>query len=180
MNVFVAGIHGVGKTYLCDQVSKDQTFTHASASRLIKEQLSLPDWSNDKKVADIDGNQRALIAAIKRYSDAKRPLLLDGHFLLRDSVGVLTKIPEDVFAALAFGGVILLEKDPEVIRQQLESRDGVCADFESVRAQLVAEREQAVAVCKSLGLSLEIMVEPTVEEFAATVAKIFESSGLRK
>jgi adenylate kinase len=179
MNVFVAGIHGVGKTYLCERVSLGQAFKHASASKLIREQLAIPEWNSDKKVADIEGNQRALIAAIKRHSEAGTQLLLDGHFLLRDSQGELTKIPEDVFAALAFGGVILLERHPDVIRRQIERRDGRFVDVESLGAELLAEREQAVTVCRSLGIRLEIMVGPTVEEFSATVARMFATNATR-
>lgn len=173
MNVFVAGVHGVGKTYICERAVASLGFNHASASQLIKEQLSLPEWSTDKLVSDIDGNQRALIAAIQRYSQAKTPILLDGHFLLRDRTGALTEIGSDVFAALNLSGVILLEKDPQTIRLQIASRDDRDQSVESLMSSMEVERSRAEVVCKELGLPLIILSTPTELGFAQAALDLF-------
>ncbi|MFN3734606.1 ATP-binding protein [Comamonas testosteroni] len=173
MNVFVAGVHGVGKTYMCERVVASHGFTHASASRLIREQLALPEWRADKLVADIDGNQRALIAAIERYERANTPILLDGHFLLKDRAGVLKEISTDVFAALNLGGVILLEKDPEEIRLQIAGRDDRDQPVEHLKRAMELEKARAVVVCTELGLPLKKLKSPTEIEFAQTALRLF-------
>lgn len=179
MNVFVAGVHGVGKTYLCERAIASQGFVHASASKLIKEQLALPEWNANKLVSDIDGNQRALIAAIQRYTEAKTPILLDGHFLLRDSSGELTEIKTDVFTSLNLSGVILLEKDAQTIRQQIASRDGHDQSLESLKAAMEVERSRAEVVCKELGLPLNVLLAPTEQAFSQAAKAYFSKSSAR-
>lgn len=44
MNIFVAGVHGVGKTFLASQLPKALGLMQTSASKLIKEERALPDW----------------------------------------------------------------------------------------------------------------------------------------
>lgn len=179
MNVFVAGVHGVGKTYLCEHAVKSHGFTHASASKLIKEQLALPEWNTDKLVSDIDGNQRALIAAIQRYAKASTPILLDGHFLLRDHAGELTEIKTDVFASLNLSGVILLEKDPQIIRQQIAGRDGRDQSVESLKEAMEVERSRAEVVCKELGLPLNVLQVPTEHAFAEAAQDYLSKGSVR-
>jgi adenylate kinase len=173
MNVFVAGVHGVGKTYMCERAVESHGFTHASASKLIREQRALPEWNVDKLVADIDGNQRALIAAIERYARANTPILLDGHFLLKDGAGVLSEIGTGVFAALNLSGVILLEKDPEAIRRQIEDRDKRDQAVEQIQQAMAGEKARAFVVCKELGLPLEILSSPKETEFAQAASRLF-------
>ncbi len=179
MNVFVAGVHGVGKTYLCEHAVRSHGFTHASASKLIKEQLALPEWNANKLVSDIDGNQRALIAAIQRYAEANTPILLDGHFLLRNSAGELTEIKTDVFASLNLGGVILLEKDPQIIRQQIAGRDGLEQSLDGLQAAMEVERSRAEVVCKELRLPLSVLHTPTEQAFAQAAQDYFSGSSAR-
>lgn len=179
MNVFVAGVHGVGKTYLCEHAVKSRGFTHASASKLIKEQLALPEWKTDKLVSDIDGNQRALIAAIQRYAKAGLPILLDRHFLLRNQVGDLTEIKTEVFASLNLSGVILLEKNPQIIRQQIAGRDGRDQSLESINDAMEVERSRAEVVCKELGLPLSVLQAPTEHAFADAAQDYFSRGAMR-
>lgn len=179
MNVFVAGVHGVGKTYLCEIAAASHGFTHASASKLIKEQLALPEWNANKLVTDIDGNQRALIAAIQRYAEAKTSILLDGHFLLRDSAGELTEINTNVFASLNLSGVILLEKDAKTIRQQIASRDGRDQSLDSLKDAMEVERYRAETVCKELGLPMTVLRSPTEQGFAQVAHDYFSKNSAR-
>ena len=179
MNIFVAGVHGVGKTYLCQHAVSSHGFTHASASKLIKEQLALPEWNANKLVSDIDGNQLALIAAIQRYAKANTPILLDGHFLLRNSADELTEIKTDVFASLNLSGVILLENDPQIIRQQIADRDGLDQSLDALQTAMDSERSRAEVVCKELGLPLNILRAPTEQAFAQAAQDYFSKSSMR-
>jgi adenylate kinase len=170
MNVFVAGVHGVGKSYLCERAGALLGIIHASASKLIREQLALPAWNTNKLVADIQGNQRALIAAIQRYASEQSSILLDGHFVLRDASGKLTEIPDDVFSSLNLAGVVLLEKDLETIRRQVAARDGHAPDAGPLLEAMSAERRRAQEVCNKLALPLEILNDPSGEEFCDVIS----------
>jgi len=59
---------------------------HTSASGLIKEECALATRTNDKRVSDVNANQRALAAAVRRHNYAGTSLLLDGHFVLEGEV----------------------------------------------------------------------------------------------
>ena len=87
MNIFVAGIHGVGKTYLASHAASGSGMTHTSASKLIKEERGQATWSADKRVAEVDANQQALAKAIRRHNELGIKLLLDGHFVLLNNAG---------------------------------------------------------------------------------------------
>ena len=132
-----------------------------------------------KNLSDIDGNQRALIAAIQRYAKASTPILLDGHFLLRDHAGELTEIKTDVFASLNLSGVILLEKDPQIIRQQIAGRDGRDQSVESLKEAMEVERSRAEVVCKELGLPLNVLQVPTEHAFAEAAQDYLSKGSVR-
>lgn len=44
MTVFVAGVHGVGKSYLCQNYALKYGVVHESASALIRRERSLAEW----------------------------------------------------------------------------------------------------------------------------------------
>ncbi|MGA4472567.1 ATP-binding protein [Ectopseudomonas chengduensis] len=172
MTVFVAGIHGVGKTYICQQYSQNSGVTHESASGLIRKERALAEWSKDKRVTAIDDNQAALKVAVQRIKSEGRPLLLDGHFVLINSNSEITPINASVFKELNLTGVILIEASPEVITSRLSSRDTSKSAID-IDLFLQAERAQAEFVCKTLELPLEVLFQPDNETFARTASKFF-------
>lgn len=170
MNIFVAGIHGVGKTYLASRVAPNVGMTHTSASKLIKEERALPTWSKDKHVIDVDGNQLALAAAVRRHNELGTRLLLDGHFVLLGKSDELIRLDGEVFAALNLNGVILVEEDCQTVVERIEDRDKRRVSIEHIHAFMNAERIQAQMVCSALDVTLSILVSPSPEDFAASVA----------
>lgn len=168
MTIFVAGIHGVGKTYLCEKYVKDKDVVHASASKLIREELASANWNSNKQVADIDKNQEALISAVERHHASGKVLLLDGHFVLKDSSGKLIQIEIEVFRDLRLHGVILIEADVELVQERIKLRDNVLP-LGDLAAFSRAERMQAELVCTSLNIPLRILSSPTEKEFSQTI-----------
>jgi adenylate kinase len=61
--LFVAGVHGTGKTSLCRSISTKFDVAHCSASELIAQYRGIH-FRPDRRVDDISQNQDALIAAI--------------------------------------------------------------------------------------------------------------------
>ena len=169
MNVFIAGGHGVGKTFLVSALTLPAGVVATSASKLIREERGQASWGMDKRVAEVDANQLALASAVKRHNDGGARLLLDGHFALHGADGALRLLDAEVFAALNLSGVILLEAKPDVVAERIQARDNRKADREEIESLASAERNQAYAVCAQLGLTLVTMQSPRVDEFAAFV-----------
>lgn len=170
MNIFVAGIHGVGKTYLASSLPAGCGLLHTSASKLIKEELTLPDWSSDKRVSDVDRNQVALAKAVSRYNANGTALLLDGHFVLLDAASEFAPLGVEVFKSLNLSAVLLIEADPKVVEARVQDRDNLRRDSKWLAAFMRAERSQAEAVCQELDIPLCILESPSLAEFALAIA----------
>jgi len=169
MNIFVAGVHGVGKTYLASRLPETFGLMHTSASKLIKEERAMPNWGEDKRVGDVAGNQIAVAAAVKRHNAAGRRLLLDGHFVLLNAQGEFSRLSAEVFNSLNLDGVVLLEDDPRTIVVHIHERDGRAVDIGDMVKFIAAERLQAQVVCAELGIPLCILNAPSPSVFAETI-----------
>lgn len=165
MNIFIAGVHAVGKSYLCADFSKEHAWLHRSASQLIKEEIGQENWSADKRVSDSENNQRALINAVTRINENKQRLLLDGHFVLKGKNDEFIRLDADVFSALNLSGVILIETPAYLIIERLKIRDGVERKSDDISQFIEVERDQAHKVCKSLNIPLLILDQPSCEIF---------------
>lgn len=172
MTIFVAGVHGVGKSYLCQQYSNAFSVVHESASNLIRKERAKAVWTVDKRVADIDENQIALQQAVGRIVSSGASLILDGHFVLINKDSDFVPIDISVFAGLNLTGVVLLEARSELILSRLNSRDSAVSAVD-IDFFLQAERTHAKLVCDELGLALAVLCEPTFSEFAKTIEGLF-------
>lgn len=169
MNVFIAGIHGVGKSYLASCAALKISMVHTSASKLIKQERTLVTWNDDKRVSDVDANQCALVAAVRRHNEGGVRLLLDGHFVLLNDSGEMIRLNEDVFAELNLKRVILIEAEPKIVAQRIVLRDQRQVTLDHLKSFLLAEREQAESVCEKLDIPLAILSSPSEEEFMTAV-----------
>lgn len=172
MNIFVAGVHGVGKTYLASQLPASLGLMHTSASKLIKDERALPSWGIDKRVSDVDANQVALAAAVTRYNKAGTRLLLDGHFVLLNTQDEFSRLGTEVFKTLNLEGVILLETDAHTIAIRIRERDGREADIDHIVKFIAAERSQAQMVCNELDIPLLILEAPSPDTFATAITAV--------
>lgn len=169
MNIFVAGIHGVGKTYLAQRLPAGSGLMHTSASSLIKEERALPDWNADKRVADVDANQVALAQAVARHNAGDRAILLDGHFVLLGQDGQFIPLSVEVFKALNLRSVVLIEAPPDVVARRVTQRDKLYRDSTWLTDFMDRERAQAKLVCTELNLPLTVLSSPSDVEFARAV-----------
>jgi len=169
MNIFVAGIHGVGKTYLAQRLPAQSGLLHTSASALIKDERALPDWNADKRVADVNANQVALAQAVTRHNAAGTALLLDGHFVLLGQDGQFILLGADVFKALNLSAVVQIEVPPDVVAGRVAQRDELYRDPAWLADFLARERAQAELVCAELNLPLTVLHSPSDTEFANAV-----------
>lgn len=172
MIIFVGGIHGVGKTFISAPVAAQLRIRHATASQLIREERGLQSWDADRRVSAIDENQTALISAITRLQTSGQTLLLDGHFVLRDTVGTLNEIALQVFKDLQIGAVVLLEAGIDVVIERLRKRGDVSWTLPDLR--LLAEREitQARRVSTALGIPYKSLFEPSEMQFQNAIREL--------
>jgi len=166
--IFVAGVHGVGKTYLCESVAH-LGLNFASASSIIKNELSETNWTKDKVVSDADKNQVALVSGVEKIkkSEASKSLLLDGHFVLRTQNGFLT-LDHSIFAALNLDAVLLIEDDAEKVALRLENRDSVDAP-KDLKDFLQLERAQAEKFITDRGKPFFVIKSGDTDSFVKAV-----------
>jgi adenylate kinase len=120
--IFVSGVHGVGKGYLCSQINNEINLPTFSASALIKS-IKNKEIDFNKKVVDLDDNQDHLIKAISCLNVDSKHIILDGHFCLFDGEKVI-EISADIFESLPIEAIITMTDLPEKIHNRLQSRDG--------------------------------------------------------
>lgn len=172
MAVFVAGVHGVGKSYLCQQYVDSSLVVHESASGLIRKERSGASWGVDKRVANVDENQVYLQRAVQRIISEGKNLLLDGHFVLIGEDSAFVSLESQVFHGLNISGVVLVEAEVSIIASRLFDRDSAKSAVD-IAAFLKAEREQAELVCKDLNVPLHILFQPEIEGFSKVVDQLF-------
>ena len=172
MNLFIAGVHGVGKTYLASQVPAELGLVHTSASQIIRDELTQPNWDASKYVGNVNANQIALVTGLKRLNSTGKKVLLDGHFVLLNSSGDFVRLETSVFSQLGLKGVLLVEARPQLIAERVGARDGRTVDVGMLEKFLTIEREHATSVCDELGLALTVLREPTSEKFNATIVDL--------
>ncbi|MGA7179835.1 MAG: AAA family ATPase [Thiobacillaceae bacterium] len=152
--IFIAGVHGVGKTTLCTGVSNSDEFIHKSASQLIREAKESAIARNSKTVADIPGNQKLLIDAVTRITKSGKTLLLDGHFALLNMARKAEALPTKVFSDLGVDAIVLIHDTTARIVERLMQRDGRRPRFDGIKTLQELENSRAKIVAEELGLPL--------------------------
>jgi len=174
--IFLAGVHGVGKGYLGMPVAKALGISHFTASQLIREEKGRVTWDADKKAADLDDNQLALVRAVTQKRITDGDILLDGHFVLLNSEGILVPLRQSVFDAMKLSGVILLTEDVQTICGRLSARDGVAKSANDISKLADAESAHAHAVCHAIGLPLIVLHSPVESAVLEAVTKLRRGS----
>lgn len=150
--LFVGGIHGVGKSTLCDSTFAPAGYHCVTASSLIR--LAKTHSDHGKLVEDISDNQAALLKQLEIEKETRSYLLLDGHFCLLNAQGVVEPIEIDVFKAMAPSALLLVKCEPEVIAGRLNSRDGKNWSPEMLRDFQAAEENHAMKISEALQVGL--------------------------
>jgi adenylate kinase len=150
--IFLAGVHGVGKGYVAEYLSSALSMHVFSASSLIKQQKNAP-VDHQKKVIDADKNQDHLIEALNMLSIKDEAIILDGHFCLSSTTGIID-IPMLTFQSMTLKAVVLLTAEPELIHQRLLARDGSAMTADEIYNLQNREIDYAKKVSNSLDVPL--------------------------
>jgi len=171
--VFVAGVHGVGKTTACAKAASSLMIGHYAASAVIRGEKASAVSETSKIVADLDANQLLLINGVRRIASQGERFLLDGHFTLKSSLGI-EPIPTAVFEQLGLRGSVLYWDHPEQIAARIAERDGVEADLDSIHRHQQLEVAHARAVANELSIPL---VELSAFDVEGLIQSIMEWGG---
>ena len=146
---FIAGVYGVGKSTLCEKLSKKLRIPFYSSGDLIsKDNGEL--YGANKVVKDKNKNQNILADAVRQIFLAYPSILLAGHFCIFNKKTEVDILPEDVFLQLNIQKIILLEASEEVIIHHLSKRDDKTYSVEQIAAIKEAEHTQAVKIASEL------------------------------
>ncbi|PVE17631.1 AAA family ATPase [Clostridium perfringens] len=153
--IFVAGIHGVGKTTFCNQLSEITNKKHFSCSDLIRTYKTLP--TTNKFISEINSNQKLLKKAIDTLLNDNDSYILDGHFCLLNTNHEIVKLPIETFEALNISKVILLSLDSNKILKNLESRDNALYSLDLITEFATQELNHCKFVCNNLNIPFKII-----------------------
>lgn len=149
--IFVGGVHGVGKTSLCNKVCEELNIGHYSASDLIKKVKNV-EFPINKRIKGIEENQDSLIVAVDKCIECETVCLLDGHFCLLDSDGKVIDIPMSTFLSLSPIAIIVLNDEPNNIYSRIKDRDGEKTGIDD----LAIFQENEIKYSKSVSEALEV------------------------
>lgn len=154
--IFVAGVHGVGKTTFSNQLTVKLNLTHYSASQLIRDYNSKL-FFVDKCVTDVESNQDVLINSVLQ-NVSEDLYILDGHFTLLKKDNIIEKIPKSTFEKLCITKVILLLEHPIIIYHRIKDRDkNTILSLEKIEKMQQCELDYAKEVCNCLNIPLIIL-----------------------
>lgn len=164
MTIFIAGIHGVGKTYLAKPAAERLSIVYATASQLIREERGSATWDKSKQVDEVAENQAALIQAVNRIKGNGKTLMLDGHLVLRKSINQHERLPETVFHDLSCHAIILLTCSTQVVKNRLTERGDSSWSMQELEDFAKAESQHAKAVASALQIPLIRLSEPSSDD----------------
>lgn len=160
MNVlFVGGVHGIGKSTCCETVAARYQCLHVRASDLIRQQKASAAPVTTKLVENVDANQGLLLRGFEQVKRTTSigPILLDGHFVLRDLSGAIQRLPTRVFAGLGLTSLVCFEDDPLEIAARMNERDQTTVDIDDIASLQAEELRHARDVASALALNLKLL-----------------------
>ena len=153
--IFVAGTYGVGKSTLCDELSKKLNIPSYSSGDLISE-INGEIYGANKVVKDKTANQNILISAVKRKLSLNPVFMLAGHFCIFNKSGEVELLPEFVYKEMPISKLILLEAEIDTIINNIRSRDNKLYNLDVIKSLVLTERKQAEMISGQLNLPLYI------------------------
>lgn len=151
--IFVTGVHGVGKNSYCNDLKKKNDINFYSAGDIIG--VTNP---RNKKVQDIDMNQKKLLHGLEQLNEEKE-YVLAGHCCLINKEGDIERIKMSVFQKMNISKIIILTGNPQDIYLNLKQRDQLAWDYEFINRLQKEEVEYSKEIAKTLNIGYEIVVE---------------------
>lgn len=177
MTIFIAGVHGAGKTFATQPACQKLGFAYATASQLIKQERGRVTWNATKVVSDVDQNQAALVSAVRRIRVTGATLVLDGHFVLRRSPGIHERLHIDVFRALECSTALLIRSPARVLLERLRARQDMSWSEAELTEFSMAEDAHGTDIARALGISLTILDSPSPKQVEVWLGELSTGAG---
>lgn len=151
--IFVAGIYGVGKSTLCNNLSKELGIPEYSAGDLISS-VNGEQYGANKAVTDKTSNQVILALQVQRLLEITPKILLAGHFCIFDRDNNIDYLPESVFSNLKIEKILLLNAPISIILTNLSLRDKKEYTKQQIMSLHKAEEQRAKEISHKIGCKL--------------------------
>lgn len=150
--VFCGGVHGVGKTSLCQALADQMHAVHVSAGSLLR--LAGLVKPSEYAVLDHGENQAYIQTALQDYREqyGGARIILDGHFCLLRPNRRIQSLPCELFKSLRAAALLVVVDDPSTISKRLVDRDGTRFDA------IFVDRFQRREVARAQAISRHICV----------------------
>lgn len=152
--IFIGGVHGVGKTYFCENLANRFDAEHITASKLIGRHSK---HNTNKTVVDIQANQLILAQELRNHQTNCKTILLDGHFCLLNKISEIQNVPLETFEAIAPCALIIVMDNPEKISERLTVRDNHVHTIDSIKYLQSREIDRANFISQSLDVPIEFI-----------------------
>lgn len=166
---FITGIHGVGKTTLCNQFKTQSKIHFFSASQLIKSMRPDSLDSSSKNVHDIDNNQTILLHAIESKLLNFPVIVLDGHSTLFNSHGEIKRLPVSVFEPMQLRAICCVYEQPAIITERLLARDNRTYDVSFIKQHQEIELAHSADIANHLGIPFQTVTSSQSDIFIKTL-----------
>lgn len=160
--IFLGGVHGVGKTTVCDRIFTNVGYHCVTASALIKAHGVHSD--QNKRVESVADNQEALIEQFDIERQGYTHLLLDGHYCLINKNDEIEPVEVEVFDQISPDVFFLLKDCPKKILARLKKRDGTRWNQSLVEGFQETEERHAQSIADQLGIPLYIISSEEISE----------------
>lgn len=149
--IFLGGVHGSGKSYLCSKIYENTKTPFYTASELISNFKKMS-FKNSKLTTNIDDNQLILIKCVEQISEPQ--FILDGHLCLLNETKQIYKISKDIIQILKPSLILIKTSSPDKIKRRLADRDNQDYNIDFINRFQNAELDYANELSQDLNIPM--------------------------
>lgn len=154
--IFMAGIHGVGKTTIGRMLEEKWNIRCVTASVLI-ETASDQVMPGNKVINSIEENQEFLLREVSKLRNCGGQFILAGHFCLINGMCEIERISLDVFEKLNPEMIVIITAHPKSIAKRNKDKGQLLSNVEFVDRFQKAEIGYGEEVGRYLGVPCYIV-----------------------
>ncbi len=153
--IFVGGIHGVGKSKICQEICSELNLEYLSASNVLKWK-EINEQSNSKIVKNVNNNQNRLLDGLKNILNNEKDYVLEGHYCLLNKENKIENISSKIFQKIKPKSLFIILGELKEIKRRLKERDGRDYEIDFLDRFQKKELDHAKILSKTLNIPLYI------------------------
>lgn len=159
--IFIAWVHGVGKTTLCKKIANQQII-HIQASQLLWNTKTQQTLNNKPNIDELRLQWSLIISKLKIEKQKAKITLFEWHFALYSNNWIV-RVDETVFEQIGIHSIVLLTDKAEQIHSRLISRDPNAPNIKYIKYLQQIEVEHAKYVASKLNIEYIVKDISTIE-----------------